>query len=187
MLTDDGKAVVAQATLTMQIIVGALAAGVILFFLVTLFVTAGEEAEPPEMLLLTYMSLAVAPAAILVALLFPGVLIRSQRETMLADVATPPAGPADGSPAQDAHSKLMRLIGGYQTALIIRSAILEGAAFFALIAYMLEGQTWILLVVGVLMLFLLSGIPTRSRVVDFIDQEQRVIEELREMRTIDAR
>jgi hypothetical protein len=45
----------------------------------------------------------------------------------------------------------------------------------------------ILLVVGVLLLFLLSGMPTRSRVEDFIDQEQRVLDELREMRTIDAR
>lgn len=187
MLTEDEKAVVAQATLTMQIIVGALAAGVFMFFMVTLFVTAGGEAGPPEMPLLTYMSLAIAPAAILVALLFPGALIRSQREAILAGVATLHPSSADKSPAPDSHSKLMRLIGGYQTALIIRCAILEGAAFFALIAYMLEGQTWILLVVGILLLFLISGVPTRSRVADFIDQEQRVIDELREMRTIDAR
>jgi hypothetical protein len=187
MLTDDEKTVVAQATLTMQIIVGALAGGVIMFFVVTLFVTAGGEAGPPEMPLLTYMSLAFAPAAILVAMLFPGVLIRSQRETMLAGVATSQSIPADKPPAQDSQSKLMRLVGGYQTALIIRSAILEGAAFFSLLAYMLEGQALILLVVGVLLLFLLSGMPTRSRVEDFIDQEQRVLDELREMRTIDAR
>jgi len=187
MLTDDEKAVVAQATLTMQIIVGSLAAGVIIFFVVTLFVAAGGEAAPPEMPLLTYMSLAIAPAAILVAVLFPGVLIRSQRETMLADVATSQSSFADESPAHDSRSKLMKLIGGYQTALIIRSAILEGAAFFSLIAYMLEGQTGILLVAGVLLLLILSGLPTRSRVEKFIDREQRVIDELREMRTIDAR
>jgi hypothetical protein len=185
MSTDDDKAALAQATLTMQIIVGAMAAGVIMFMIVTLVVSAGEEGEPPETPMLTYMSLAVAPAAILVALLFPGVLVRSQREAILSNTALQPE--AGASPAADAQPTRMLLVGGYQTALIIRTAILEGAAFFSLIAFMLEGQAWILIVTGVLLLFILSGLPTQSRVEDAIEREQRAIDELRAVRGIDAR
>lgn len=187
MFTEEERAFLARATLTMQIIVGALAAGVVMFFLVVLVMTVGNPPQPPDVPMLSYMSLAAAPAAILVALLFPGIVQRSQRQAILDGKPTLKAGPVGGPPLPAAEEKLMPFVGGYQTALIIRSAILEGAAFFCLIAYTIEGQTWSLVGAVVLLLFVLAGVPTRSRVEDAVEREQRAIEEARQLRAIDAR
>ena len=75
----------------------------------------------------------------------------------------------------------------FQTVLIIRSALLEGGTFFALIAFMLERQAPSLVVAGVLILALVSGLPTRSKVEEAIESERRQIEQLRQMESIDAR
>ena len=66
--------------------------------------------------------------------------------------AFPPT--ASGSTAQLAGvaESIQTYFGGYQTALIIRSAILEGAAFFAIATYLLEGLWWSLVVAIVLLL-----------------------------------
>jgi hypothetical protein len=187
MFTEDERAFLARATRTMQIIVGALAAGVISFFVVVLLIDSRGGAPPPEMPVLTYMALATAPAAILVATFFPGVVLRSQRQAILDGKSNFAAAGARGNTTTPAEGRLMPLLGGYQTALIIRSAILEGAAFFALVAYMVEGKWWSLAAAGVLLLFLLTGMPTLSRVADAVEHERRAIEEMRQMRSIDAR
>lgn len=187
MFTEEERAFLARVTRTMQIIVGALAGGVVMFFVAVLAITSGNPPKPPDTPMLSYMALAAAPAAILVAMFFPGFVLRSQRQAMLAGQPTLQAGSTGGRPLPEAEQKLMPFVGGYQTALIIRSAILEGAAFFCLVAYMIEGQTWSLVGAGVLLLFILTGVPTRSRIEDAVERERRAIEELRQMQMIDAR
>lgn len=188
MFTDDDRAFLARATRTLQIVVGALAAGVVSFLVAVLVINSGRAVQPPETPMLTYMAIAAAPAAILVAMLFPGVILRSQRQAILdGRQAYPPT--ASGSTAQVAPvaESIQTYLGGYQTALIIRTAILEGAAFFAIATYLLEGLWWSLVIAMVLLLLILAGFPTLSRAEDAIKRERRSVEELRQMRAIDAR
>jgi hypothetical protein len=187
MFTEEERAFLARVTRTMQIIVGALAGGVVMFFVAVLVITSDNPPKPPDTPILSYMAVAAALAAILVATLFPGLVLRSQRQAILNGKPALEAGPKGGQPLSEAEQQLMPFLGGYQTALIIRSAILEGAAFFCLIAYMQEGQLWSLVCAGVLLLFVLAGMPTRSRVEDAVERERRAIEELRQMQMIDAR
>jgi hypothetical protein len=60
----------------------------------------------------------------------------------------------------------------YQTQCIIGRAILEGAAFFASIAYMLERNHIALGVAGVMVGFLLSRFPMKDRVITWIEHQQ---------------
>lgn len=187
MFTNEERAFLAQATQTMQIIVGALAAGVVLFFLVTLVVAANGERQVPETPLISYMAIAATPMAILMALIVPGVVMRSHREAIVAGNATSQEEAASVPPLPAEEEKLLPLMGGYQTALILRTAILEGAAFLCLTAYMLEGQAWVLIGAGLLLLFMLAAMPTRSRVEDAIERERQAANELRQMRVIHGR
>jgi hypothetical protein len=78
-------------------------------------------------------------------------------------------------------------VNGYQSALIIRSALLEGAAFFCLVAYMLEHNALSLAGAGMMLLFMLFGFPTRSKVEEAIETERTTIEQLRQMGPTDVR
>ncbi|MGD9634290.1 MAG: hypothetical protein AB7G28_03160 [Pirellulales bacterium] len=187
MFTEEEKAFLARITRTMQIIVGAMAAGVVSFFVAVLFITANKAQQPPEMPMLSYMAIAIAPAAILVALLYPGFVRRRERKAIVSGTTASNAVSPSGTPLTYVEQQLMPLVGGYQTALIIRSAILEGAAFFALVTYMIEGQTSSLIAAGMLLLFILAGMPTRGRVEEAVGHERRAIEELRQMGAVDAR
>jgi len=187
MLTDDERAFLARATRTMQIIVGALAWGVILFFLVVVFFLRQQQPGPlPGEPILTYISGFAGLAAMLGAIVVPGMIIRGQRKDMLGGKLPPDAG-AGGATRTDAERELGPIVASYQTALIVRSALVEGAAFFCLVAYMLEGQTLSLFAAGVLLAFLLRGIPTKSRVEDAVEFERTTIKQLRPLESIDAR
>jgi len=186
MFTEEERASLARVTRTMQIIVGSLATGVVMFSAVTLMLAAQQPKPAPDVPLLTYLSIAAAPAAILAALTIPGFLVRHQRQAILGGEPTLNVGSIGAAPLTEAEQNLGPYIAGYQTALIIRSTILEGAAFFALMAFMLEGQTMSLVAAGVLLLFILSGVPTRSRVEETIERQRRAVNELSELRAIDA-
>jgi branched-subunit amino acid transport protein len=187
MFTEEENAFLARATLAMQIIVGSLASGVVMFSAVALFLATQQPKPAPDVPLLSYMSIAAAPAAILAALTIPGLIMRSQRQAIVAGRPTLKAGSIGGIPFAEAEQSLGPFMGGFQTALIVRSAILEGAAFFCLMAFMLEGQTASLVAAGVLLLIILSGMPTRSRVEETIQLQRRAVDELRQMEAIDAR
>ena len=62
----------------------------------------------------------------------------------------------------DLRSKLT----GYQTAFITRAALLEGPSLFNIVAFMLSGNLFYLLISVVLMLILLRSRPTASLIAD---------------------
>ena len=188
MFTDDDRAFLTRATRTLQIVVGAMAAGVLTFLVVALVINSGRAVQPPEMPMLTYLAIAAAPAAILLATLFPGIVLRSHREAVLqGGQISPPTDSVSTAQVVAASESIQTFFSGYQMAHIIRSAILEGAAFFATATYLLEGLWWSLVVAVVLLLYILAGFPTRSRAEDAVERERRAVEELRQMRAIDAR
>jgi hypothetical protein len=63
----------------------------------------------------------------------------------------------------------------YQTSLIIGAALNEGPAFFALIAYMVEGLPAILGVAAFLILGVAARFPTRARLEQWIDAQKELL------------
>ena len=65
------------------------------------------------------------------------------------------------------------LVELYQTTLIIGMAIFEGAAFFNLVAYMIDGQAFSVAIAAILFLIILMHFPQVSRVQEWLEQRER--------------
>ena len=64
--------------------------------------------------------------------------------------------------------------------MIVGLALLEGSAFMALLAYLLEGQTWVLgLAAGVLALMAVR-FPTRASVLAWLERQADALAALRD-------
>jgi hypothetical protein len=166
MLTEEQRESLTPAVRAMQIIAGALVMGVLAAGVVFIFMTFGKKQPIPNPFL-TYLAAGWGAIAIVLSFVVPGVMGGNMRRNSnasppLSSGNVPPVGP---------------LVGRYQTLLIIRLAMLEGAAFFAIFAYFLEANLISLGVAGVLLLVMLASFPTVSRVENWIEDEVRLIEE----------
>ena len=88
----------------------------------------------------------------------------------------PPTGSNPSSFASD-NSKLLGLRQG---TLIVRLALLESAAFFGCIAYLLEGQMFVLSEVLVAVFLMLASFPTFYRVRYWLELQADRLSQLRE-------
>lgn len=162
---------------TMRIIVGALALGILNFLLVDVFVLQPQaQASVAAQPILTYFAVGAAALAVVASFIVPIVLAGPLRRS-LPDLST-----ASKTAGAIGDVSVMPLAQVYQTALIIRCAIIEGAAFFCLIAHVIERQTITLAAAGVLLLVLLTQFPTRSRVEAWIESELEMAELRRQLR-----
>jgi hypothetical protein len=167
-----------RAMLTnMRIISAALISGVIVFMAVVLFVIKGDP--QPGLPLLTYIGLGFGALALVFSFIVPGFMGSSIKQALLE-------GKRVELPAQFKASQEVGIVGNllflFQTRIIIGYAILEGAAFFNLVAYMLERQEVSLAVVGLLLGAMLIKFPTRGRVEGWLADEIRSLNELRSLR-----
>jgi hypothetical protein len=184
MLTKDQREYVKLAVRTMQIIVAAMAAGVGVFFAVVLVISpnAKPAGGPPAELLVSYIAAAAGLAGILAWAVVPRIITSGNRQAIVHGKLAPRAGLSQNLPMTDERMQIRPIIAMYQTSLIVGCAILEGAAFFNLVAYMLEQQPMNLVVAGVLLLLLLTQIPTVSRLASWVESELTTIDQLRLMR-----
>ncbi len=173
MLSKAQQDYLAKSVMPMQIIVGALAAGVLTFFVIVLIVSReGVPSEP----FLTYIALVFTALAFAGWILVPH-LVASQARQSIATGRTPYSAAQTVVPSE--VGAVGQLAAVFQTRLIIANALLEGAALFSLIAYMLEGQYLCLGIAAVLVLVILSQIPTRNRLEDWVSHELETIEQMR--------
>jgi hypothetical protein len=70
-----------------------------------------------------------------------------------------------------------RLRMQYQVVMLLRCAPLDGAAFYWLIVYFLEGQPAFLAAAGALLLLMLWQFPTRGRLSAFVERQRELIEQ----------
>lgn len=154
-------------TRTCQIIIGALVMGVVSFLvIVVLFIRLEKPLDPP---IITYVALAMGASVLAMSFFVPGAVITQMRR-QIAKGAAPPSG-------KSPEEKTV-LLPIYQTQLIIGAALLEGGAFFATIAYMLERKPIALAAAGVLLGVLLTRFPTIDRLRGWIDrQTETMLEE----------
>jgi hypothetical protein len=183
MFTDEEAAYLRKLARTLQIVVGAMATGVVFFAAIVWTIVPPPAVVPAGQPIITYVAAPFGFAAVSAAFFVPG-LIQANFRRAIASGKPLATNIANQIPAP------LREVGqlgiACQTVLIVRAALLEGAAFIALVAYMLERQTLSLVVAGGLLLVLLGGFPTRAKLEDAIEGERRAIEELRQLGTSDA-
>lgn len=166
MLSDAQREQLSPFVKTMQIIVGALVLGVLNFMgVVVFFIRPPAKGPPPDQLLLTYLSIGFAVAAVLLSIIVPSVLAGAMRKSAFTSASQP-----DRSHSKE-DANFGPLVQRYQTLLIIRCAILEGAIFFCLVAHIIERHKITLAAAGVLLFIMVTQFPTRSRVEDWAENE----------------
>src|SRR5262249_26537705 len=141
---------------TGRIIIVALALGVLMFLGIAVFMRQDNPAPVPDLPILTYVALAVAAIQTVLQGILPGLVAGGMRRQLAAG-KWPPPRPGWSVPPDD-RGKLCSL---YVTRLILGAALLEGAAFLLLIAYLLEGSVLTLAGAGLLLAMLLLKFPTR--------------------------
>lgn len=136
-----------------QIIWAALIMGVVCFTGVAL-IMKGEPQAP----MIAYLAAGFAAINIGVKFVVPGMIVRTQLQKLPA-----------GSP-EDLNARLFPI---FQTRMIVGLALLEGAAFFNLIAYLTEKQIWTLGIVGLLVLMMVMMFPTLNQFESWVDDIKR--------------
>ncbi len=146
-----------QMVFVMQIIAFALIQGVLIFLLIAVFITQGNQPQQGQ---LTIIGIAFAVLA-----LVGQAFVRLQLEFSKVEKET-------YDPRSD--EALLAFVPVYQTELIIKLALLEGAAFFNGVAYLLEINWWSLAAMGALLAVMCFSFPTRPRITRWI--ERRTVE-----------
>jgi hypothetical protein len=181
MLTEDQQQHLKTLTRALQIIVLAMAGGVFAFAVVAILIGAQQRPDEP---FVTYVAAAFAGVAFVAWAAIPGVIVSRGRQAIVAgqtmQINTKMPGSAE---AGDVGS----LVNLYLQRTIIAVAILEGGAFFNLVAYLLEGRVLSLIVTGVLLVLILMHVPWQTKVADWVQSELTTIEQLRQMLTYDGR
>lgn len=148
---------------TMQIIAGALMLGVVAFGGVVGMLLAGRAADDSSAQIISYVAAGASLLALVVVASVPASLGQSV------------------DPDAPAEAKERARCGAYQTRMIVRFAILEGVAMLNLVAALIEGQRFNLVIAGFMLLCMALLFPTRSRVESFI-KGQSQLDDLPEMR-----
>jgi hypothetical protein len=173
----DFRRCVGMMVQVMQIIVFALTLGVV-FFGVTVVVARGVPAEAfrANGPLLGWIAVGFTAAILAVrpvALAVMTAAARKGKATNFGTGAHAASAPPFIRELQQRLPMVARWIQAYQTRLIVGCALLEGAAFFNLVACFAEPWIGNLAVAGVLVSMLLLQFPTRDRVVDWVGQQIR--------------
>lgn len=165
---------------TMQIIVGALAMGVISFGVVALVMTA-EKAQPavPGEEMLFYGSVGMTCFILIGRLIVPSKLVAAQRRLLIAGTWTPvttrqgqPVNAGLPENATDAD----RLYTMLTTRTIMRGAFAEGAAFLNLTIFLTGHNWWNFGIAGLMLAMLLADFPTAGRAEDWVNEQLMLIE-----------
>ena len=167
---------------TLRIIVPSMAGGVLIFLALVVFVfnpganraaeggaEAGGAAEN-ALPILTYLAVAGLVGAVVARFVVVPVIVNANRQQLAQDV---------DKQKKDPGGVERTLAGTFQTVTIIGVALLEGAAFLAVIAYMIERSPIALGVALVLAAGILAHIPSVGRARSWVDQQTRRLEEER--------
>jgi hypothetical protein len=187
-VTEDSGVVVAT-TRRLQIIVGAMLLGLVTFLVVILAVVPapkppappapGEGGGPTQPLpVLTVTAYTFAVILLPLSLVVPKLLSDAQRSRIAVGNRSP-AGPPD-APATDDDISRLALV--YQARKIVGVAMNEGAAFLALVAYMIERNSVALGLSLALIACVALRFPTRTAVANWINGQLELIRQERQAR-----
>lgn len=160
-----------QVVNTLRAIIGALMMGLIVFLVIVLAVMRPEREDE---LLFTYVALGAGVVALIASPAVQRSIINEGRRQVAKEIEQPgrPEGASDETTA---------LLGIFQTKRIAGAALIEGAAFFALICYMLEGHPLAIAAAVFLMATLATFFPTRDGVSRWLETQRAEVEQLRQL------
>lgn len=138
-----------------QIVTGALIAGVVAMGVVT-WVTAKGDA--PALPVVSLVAAGFSGITVVMRFVIPAIMVASQKG-MLSGVAE-----------QELPQKLAGL---YQTKTIVGMALLEGAAFFNLVAYMVDKQVWSYGIVTALLVLMAVTFPSQGQFESWVENMKR--------------
>lgn len=183
----DWRPRVAKFVWPLQIIVAALAAGSLAFLIVVLVVAGSGlgDAGHQDPWMITWVALAFLTVAIVARTVVPSAIVRQGRKKIAQGTfQLPQARQTSQQPSLDILAQMGdpgKLLVLYQIKTIVGGALLEGVAFFLLIAYMIERQTAALGLAAALIVAIALHMPTRSGVVQWIEDQLRLVDEERAM------
>jgi len=172
-LSDDEK-LVTERLPRMQIIQGAIVAGAIMYAIAAYALREGGvingRAQEP------IVSYACSALAVISLMQFPFItrkIAKENRRKILAE-----ARPGD-SPEMKSMSDATLLLASYQTQMIIGAAILEGATFGLIVAFIVDGTYWTLIGAAMISAVNAFQFPTRSRVEGWLSEQRELVEQER--------
>ena len=164
-MTPQFPADVTAAVRTSQIIAGALMGGVVMFGVIAVAI-AGNN--PPVGPLLPLMALGFAAVMIIARFVVSAAMVSSSRTHILNEVR--------GGRLQNSSQIAGQFYGAFQTRMIVGMAVLEGAAFFNLVAYMMASRWWNLAAAGVLLLLMAAMFPTKNKLEQWVHDQLQLME-----------
>ena len=186
MSTGSWRDEIGPQVFTIQIIVTALTAGCLFFMAIAVFLVqtgqapAGNNELTP---ITTYMAVGFAGVAIVLRMVVPK-MIESAGRKRIADGTwqVPTTGQQQAQIAQlvERLGDAGKLLGVLTTRTIVGGAILEGSAFFALIAYLIEQSPIALAAAIVMIIGVALNFHTRSSAAHWIEDQLAAVEQLRQ-------
>jgi hypothetical protein len=155
-----------------QILVLAMVAGVLVFGVITLVVGAGFQPMQDEAIISLAMVL-FAITAVLARLFVPSLVTRTSCQ-QIVDRSGAAGMPGSGEPVVDDN----QLAALFLKEKIIANALLEGACFALLVAFMLEGQAYTLGLAVLLVIGLAAGFPTQSSLDNWLQDKRRMLRDM---------
>lgn len=149
---------------TRKIIAGALITGVTVFLAIVLALRYSGSKPPLKASLDVSSPLVLAGLLFAAPALFVGPVIGAQMAAAARRGLSPKATP---------ESQRQTLLLADQSRMIVTLALLEGAAFFNLVAVMVEGSVLNLIVAVLMLLAMGVSFPTRDRVQSRIESEMQ--------------
>jgi hypothetical protein len=176
---DDLREELAGQIRVLQIIAAAITLGPLAFLGYVLSMPPpGPPAAGAGNLSLTYIACGAAAVAVIAWLVVPSLVLRSQCRQIAAG-QWPPSGSGGDSiaaPMSDAG----KLCAAYTVRTIVAIALLEGAAFFAIVAYQQEREPLALGAAILLTVMIAAHLPTPGRVAAWVEGQLQQLDEDRQ-------
>lgn len=155
-----------------QIIIAALATGQILFAGIAISIRMQKPPEPANMI--SYMSAGMAVLMVLLRMLIGPMTASGQRRRIAAGTWTVAPQARGSLPLEMTDGD--KLLLALQAKTILEGALLEGAGFFAIVAYLIEGHVWTLAMAGLLVTIILIPFPSYDRAENWVRQQWELLE-----------
>jgi hypothetical protein len=182
MLSDPQRDYIRKVARTLQIIVGALAGGALMFMAVVIFlVSQNPPAAAPETPIITYVAYGLSVFSGIASLVVPSLISNRARQSLITGGVSN-WGLVKDLPNAAELGDVAPLAAIYQTRTITSAALVQGAVFLACVAYLLEHQRPVLIAAGVLLLMIISKFPTVSGLESSIETDAATVQQMRQLR-----
>lgn len=172
----------ANQTLTLQIIVGSLAGGLIFFMIAVVGVHQVGAMDMPlegELQVLTYLGLGGVGVSLVVPGIVSNVIVSSGRRQIAADLASRDRERTATRTSASGDFVTERLRALLQTKTIVESAMTEAGGMLAVAVFMVNGNRLCALGAVFLAAILLLRMPTKARLAEWLDAQKLALDETR--------